>query len=483
MAIAATMVWEVRSAGNSANGGGFDPTSGVPGTDYSQQNSAQIAFTDLVIDGTTNTNCTSAGNPFTSAHVGNIVNITGGTGFTVQRVQVMSVAAGVATMDKSLGTLSSTGGTGNLGGALASFEDANAVYAAGNTIYIQEGSFTKTTTRTITCTGSSGVGYIVFIGYPSGGSRTDAFLDESDFPDITSATNSTRLLTLTGASRLLFKNLKFSHTAATRGVGVGGLTTNSSSIIFENCSFDGCSSAYSDSIIVSGSFRRCTIKNCTGTAINQSNGSGSLSLFDCLIHDNAATAVTLAGSNPGDIYNCIFDSNTGTALNISAASAGNLGMNIIGCDFYNNGSNAINFGATSNTPVSIRIENCIFDSNGGYGIVAATANLFTSTYSVRLKNNAFYNNTSGQTSQMATGSNHVTLTSSPFTNAGSQDFSLNSTAGGGADCAGAGRPTIIGCGTGTSRTSYPDIGTLQKQATNGAGGSLIGSKLIRRVSK
>src|SRR3990170_5685443 len=115
MALPATTVWEVRTDGNDANGGGF--VTGASGTDYSQQAAAQIAYTDMVIDGTTNTKFTSAANPVTAAHVGNIVNVTGGTGFTVQRVQIVSQAAGVATCDKSLGTLGSTGGTGNLGGA------------------------------------------------------------------------------------------------------------------------------------------------------------------------------------------------------------------------------------------------------------------------------------------------------------------------------------------------------------------------------
>src|SRR5260370_4868451 len=106
MAFAGSVAWEVRpTAGSDSNGGGFDATSATPGTDSSQQNAAQIAYTDLVIDGTTNTKCTSAANPFGAAHVGNIINVTSGTGFTVQRVQIMSVAGTTATVDKSLGTL------------------------------------------------------------------------------------------------------------------------------------------------------------------------------------------------------------------------------------------------------------------------------------------------------------------------------------------------------------------------------------------
>src|SRR5204862_226565 len=77
----AALVWEVRTTGAGTNAGAFDPSVTSPGTDYSQQDAAQITYTDLVIGGTT-TQLTSAANPFTSAHVGNTINVTGGTGFT-----------------------------------------------------------------------------------------------------------------------------------------------------------------------------------------------------------------------------------------------------------------------------------------------------------------------------------------------------------------------------------------------------------------
>lgn len=149
MAILAPMTWEIRpSTGNANNGGGFDPTSGTPGTDYSQQDAPRVAFTDLVIDAVTNTNCTSILTPFTADMVGNVINILSGTGFTVQRVQIISITAGVATMDKSLGTTSSVGGTGNLGGALVSINLMNSsLPVAGNTIWIKKGSTITLTTN------------------------------------------------------------------------------------------------------------------------------------------------------------------------------------------------------------------------------------------------------------------------------------------------------------------------------------------------
>src|SRR3990167_5004487 len=109
MALPATTVWEVRTDGNDANGGGF--VTGGAGTDRSQQAAAQIAYTDLVIGGTT-TELTSAAFPFSAAEVGNILNVTGGTGFTTGWYQVVSVAAGGAPVGRGGGAGGGAGGGG-----------------------------------------------------------------------------------------------------------------------------------------------------------------------------------------------------------------------------------------------------------------------------------------------------------------------------------------------------------------------------------
>ena len=46
--------------------------------------------------------------------------------------------------------------------------------------------------------------------------------------------------------------------------------------------------------------------------------------------------------------------------------------------------------------------------------------------------NADGNNTSGETSGIASGDNDITLTADPFVDASSDDFNINDTAGGGA---------------------------------------------------
>ncbi len=92
--------------------------SGTPSLDLAMwqelKTFSSYAYTDLVIDGALNTKVSSAARPLTAADVGKYLNVTGGTGFTEQRVKILSVLAGVATCDKALGTVGSTGGSADL---------------------------------------------------------------------------------------------------------------------------------------------------------------------------------------------------------------------------------------------------------------------------------------------------------------------------------------------------------------------------------
>ena len=109
-----TLNFEVRPTnGNDNNGGCY--VAGATGTDFSQQNSAQKAFTDLVV-GATTTQATSVAHPFASTDVGNCVKVVSGSGCTTGVYQIVSVATVTATMDRSLGTAASVC-TANEGGA------------------------------------------------------------------------------------------------------------------------------------------------------------------------------------------------------------------------------------------------------------------------------------------------------------------------------------------------------------------------------
>lgn len=140
------------------------------------------------------------------------------------------------------------------------------------------------------------------------------------------------------------------------------------------------------------------------------------------------------------------------------------------CDAY--GSTGDGF-ATDGTYDLVKLENCISVSSGGYGY----------DYSINggkdllMINCAGYNNTSGNinASSVLRSFGFVTLTANPFTNAAGNDFSLNTTAGGGAACRASGVPGVF---NGLSTTGYLDIGSVQHQDTGGAGLALPVARII-----
>lgn len=436
MAFATTTQWDVRTTGNAANGGGFDVASS--GTDYSQQDSPQVTYTDLVIDGATNTKCTSAGNPFTSAHVGNIINITSGTGFTVQRVQVVSVAAGVATCDKSLGTLGSTGGNGKLGGSLLTVAAALSLAPASNNntgvIHIKAGTYTVTSAIT-----TSNNQWIHFSGYSS---------THGDFgtrPLITTSTNSIVLMALQGTGGIIasVSNVSFSSTAGTKFAAVS--TANSSSIHFDNCVFDSCNQGVFSTATGTTVLTNCEVKNSVLNGIDCTGANGLLKLYGCYIHDNGGHGVS-APSIIADL--------TVIANNVSA------GVTAASNAWYGNCTVAFNGTAgiiNSGSNVIMCVVSCILYGNDTYGI-SNTGSVFICTQQY----NAFGDNTTanrnGLTSTVFTVVGDVSLTASPFVS--TTDFRLNSTNGGGVLCRGLGYP---GTFPGGAFIGYSDLGAVQHQ--------------------
>ena len=81
--------------------------------------------------------------------------------------------------------------------------------------------------------------------------------------------------------------------------------------------------------------------------------------------------------------------------------------------------------------------NNIVSNNIGYGVnfLSGTNPSSLTTYA---DFNAFWQNTSGHRNNISAGANDVTLTADPFVDAAAGDFTLNSTAGGGAACEDAG---------------------------------------------
>lgn len=463
MAFSAGTLWRVRSGGASNNGGGFDPTVGSPGTNYTIQNSPQITYTDMVIDVTTNTNFTSAANPVTSAHVGNVINVTSGTGFTVQRVVIVSQSGGVATCDKSLGTLGSTGGNGRLGGAFADLVDGDGVYVAGNTVYVEAGTYTRATARTLTCDGSAAA-LIRFIGCAADASSpADEDLAEASMPILTTVTNSITKVIFNTVSYLYFRNIKVTDGAGTKGAGwdvTGG--TTSTNVTWINCVTDGCTTnwviGFNTGSTNVATFVSCISRNATsatnGGFVHFAHAAGHFIYINCISHNNAADGWLLNNNNDSTVLiGCLAYDNTRDGIRSgNTATAGT--TRIDRCTFYSNGGNGVHFVVTSAIN-RVSITNSIFVDNV-YGIGAATASVEAGYLQY---SNAFYNNSSGLRSNVPTGINDITLTASPFVNP-TTNFALNMTAGGGLSCRNAGLGSVLGVSGGTTRNSL-DLGAAQ----------------------
>ncbi|HEV2674171.1 MAG TPA: right-handed parallel beta-helix repeat-containing protein [Aliidongia sp.] len=134
MSIQPTVVWRVRKLGSNLNGGGYDPSISGAGTDYSQQDAAQLTLTDIACSNTTTV--TSATGGFTSAMIGNAMWLAGG-GATAGAYFITAVASSNSiTIDRAPGTIASGGG--KVGGGWADpWVNPLAVAVAGNQIGVR----------------------------------------------------------------------------------------------------------------------------------------------------------------------------------------------------------------------------------------------------------------------------------------------------------------------------------------------------------
>ncbi len=263
------------------------PTSGTFAVDYSISTTAKQAYTDLVIDAVTNTNITSAAQrAFTAVDVGNIINVTSGVNFTVQRVQIVSVAAGVATCDKAVGTTESSSGAGTFGGCLALPTDALMTLGiAGNVWWHKAGTYTLTGSITTYAPGTTAA-YLYLIGYssvrgdnPTGTSR----------PLIAAAAYAP----FSSSNYCIVKHIECTSTAA------GGMQNSGTGSGLEFCKSTNSSTTADRTAINGGSTIPAFVINCEATS-PMGVAISCYNVINCYAHDSnvgvGGTGVNITGN-------------------------------------------------------------------------------------------------------------------------------------------------------------------------------------------
>lgn len=459
MSLAQTVEWDVESGGSDSNGGGFNTASS--GTDRSQQTGAFVAFNGTTITATTSgisTTIVIAGYTVVNGDVGNILNVTGGTNFTTGRYEVASVNTSLNTwtLDRNATSGAGTGMTGNMGGCLVTIQKGVDVqFATGSSgdqiTWVKKATFTEAVNTT--SGGSINLGVCRVYGYqtshgdnPTGTNRP------------TMQKNSGTVLTINTNSGWVFAHWIIDGQSAGATIGIDvqssnavlvnlkvlntsgrGIYIEANSVVASDCEVTGCGGSF-------GSF------DCTGTC----------DVFGCWSHDNTGMGFGLNVTG-ARLCDCVANGNTNDGFFVQATT-----FTIDRAVAYNNGRDGIRLSSLTNPQTGSRITNFIADTNAGYGINSTSATGLAAAWWT-FDYNAFNNNTNGSYNHVTAGSHDVSLSGSPFTAAGSNDYTLNNTAGAGAACRSAGIPGHLNS---LNLTGYEDIGTFRHQDPAGSGGML-----------
>ncbi len=466
MALSASLVWEVRSSGLDANGGAF--RAGSTGVDYSQQDAAQVVYSDLVIDSLDPSRVSSGTSPFAAAHLGNVLNVAGGVGFTTGRYEVVAVTGGVATLDRACGGSGATGGSGRLGGSLATLGALAAGMVASNKAFVRGGAYTGAATATFTGATSAPIAggyYAQVIGY--GTTRGDG-----GRPVLTISGSSITGLSFASQGWML-ANFEVNGNGQSGSVGVhynAGGPFAIYNVKVSNTASNGIRLNSSTHITA----QRCEVTGCgSGAAAAVRVDSANVTLENFYVHDNACPGIFL--TTHAIVLDSVIANNTGASsdgIYIGTTAWQILRNNTI----HGNGRDGIRRDTTAGAQIGT-IKNNLITSNGGFGIRYTTSSAVPAQ--PYFDGNAFWGNAAGARGNMDSTSgidgfgvytnvDDLTLTGNPYTNSAGGDFSLNQTAGAGAACRGAGVPDDW---SGLTPTSSPDFGAIQATAT--AVGGLI----------
>lgn len=443
-AISVNSVFEVRTAGNDTNGGGF--VTGAAGTDYSQQDAnntvgADISTTDAVAAGTTTITSITAN--FGTTIVGNIVYFQGGTGAIAAQWRQVTARASTTSITIDAAIAASTGMTMNIGGALASPGMASFSMIPGNVLHTKAGTYSITSASpniSAGCVAPAAGTYVEGYQTTRGDLGTPPLFQASGISTFTLFTQPAT----SGAQGVM--NIRADGAGLTSSRAFLLTDVAAYKLTAENCTNSGFTLT---AAVLTGSAA-------TGCATTAAVSLSSTSCMGCVGYSNTITA--FASLTSSTLTRCLAYANSGASTDGITLDTACAATN---CVAYGNGRDGYR-----TTDDQVQFVNCIAEGNAAFG--------YTNTFgTVFLFNCAGFNNTSGNTSLGAVigvrNIGFITGSATFFTNAAGGDFSLNTTAGGGAAARAAGVLGVFPVGL---TTGFLDVGAAQHADPAGSGGLL-----------
>lgn len=458
MSITSFAIWEMRPTNGADTNGGFYKE-GASGTDYSQQNSPQYSLTGLTTSGASATILYSGSS---TDMVGNGFQLTGGTNGTTAIYEIVSVVAGVSfTCDRNVSTGSLASGTGNIGGALKTFSKLIGSMVSGSRAWVKaESTITSASNISINFTSSLPcwiAGYTTTRG--DGLAPTIQAITNTGF-NLVSVDNNN------GIFQFIFRNFILDCNSKSSVNGFRPAANGASGENLKVINLNG-GSAFQYGNVQGGTLRNCLVSSPSGGVGFDWNSisNGTIAGIDCwVLNGSSTTAFQMAGM--GFFLRCVAGNGTGSSSDAFHIGGQQGFLHFQNCIAYKWGQDGFSFNNASNN-YTFSFMNNISYGNGRYGVNnlnAATTALTTG--SAMNDYNAVGGNTTANYNGISAGTHSATLTGDPFNGGGTNDFTLNNTAGAGALCRALGFPgTILQGGIG-----YLDIGALQHQDSGGSSG-------------
>lgn len=421
MAINATAIWRVRPGGNNANGGGYDAAISGAGTDYSQQDTAQLSLTDIACSNTTTV--TSATGGFTAAMIGNAIWLTGGGATAGPYFITARASTNSITVDRAPGTISA--GSGKVGGARADFwtNMGSTWPVGGNIVYINgagtdtpsAADYTVAANATVLTgvAGSTSAGYVRFVG-----------------------TNG-RPRIAQGGMFYQYSNCRFEHlyiqkttTNFTGGSGNGCFFPSGAATVLYDIVFDQGGWVFPLFIGGSAHIILCDIFSSSGTpastnaGVIYSSGQGS-AVVNCFIHDTMGIGISISSGAAQTIANNVFANCGGTALVFNGSEATGSDRFVVLDNTFsgNGGKGGIELTSVASDVFDVAIINNIFANHTGGSAAGITCDAGTAAANALVmplcEGNQFYNNTANTVNLTLSSSNVV---QNPSFGAGTENY-------------------------------------------------------------